>query len=89
MRSSPYLSDAIKLKRLAWCINNINKSFENTVFCDETTVRVLEVPLYHWRPVCTYPDTVPHTTKYRLKVNVWGAISFKGPSKFEVDLFNT
>jgi hypothetical protein len=43
---------------------------------------MLKVPIYHTRPVGSRPAAVPVTSKTRSKVNVWGGISFKGPTPF-------
>ena len=63
-------------------------NFENYVFVDETTVRVLEVPIYHLRKANSRPETIPHTVKQRLKVNIWGGISSKGATPFAVSFQN-
>ena len=73
--------------RYKWCKNNANNSFTDYLFSDESTVRVLEVPLYHLRKKSSRPETIPHTAKARLKVNIWGAISYKGATPFAVRAF--
>ena len=60
--------------------------FEEYVFLDETMITLWDLPLYHWRLPGNYPDAIPCTVKDRKKVNVFGAISFKGPSKFAVSI---
>jgi hypothetical protein len=87
-RGSPKLSVADKAARYQWCKNNQKNNFTDYLFADETTVRVLEVPLYHLRKKNSRPITIPHTSKSRLKVNIWGGISFKGPTPFAVSLKN-
>ena len=42
---------------------------------DETSVRLWDLPLYHWRLRATYPTAIPMTEKYRKKLNVWGGMS--------------
>ena len=83
-RVAPKLSDFQKLKRFIWCQQNQNTDFSNYLFVDETTVRGLEIPLYHVRPRGERPDAVSSTSKIRVKVNVCGGISFKGPTRFLV-----
>jgi hypothetical protein len=83
-RGSPKLSEADKAVRYQWCKNNVTNNFENYVFVDETTVRVLEVPLYHLRKRTSRPEAIPHTAKQRLKINIWGGISYKGATPFAV-----
>ena len=51
---------------------------------DETTVRVLEVPLYHVRKRGSQPTAIQSTSKYRLKINIWGGISCSGATPFAV-----
>ena len=87
-RASPKLSEADKALRYQWCKNNVKNNFTNYVFVDETTVRVLEVPIYHLRKKNSRPETIPHTAKQRLKVNIWGGISSKGATSFAVSLKN-
>ena len=87
-RGSPKLSEADKAVRYQWCKNNVMNNFENYVFVDETTVRVLEVPIYHLRKAKSRPETISHTVKQRLKVNIWGGISSKGATPFAVSFQN-
>jgi hypothetical protein len=87
-RGSPKLSEADKAVRYQWCKNNVMNNFENYVFVDETTVRVLEVPIYHLRKANSRPETISHTVKQRLKVNIWGGISSKGATPFAVSFQN-
>jgi hypothetical protein len=61
-----------------WCINNKDNNFKNYIFADETTVRVLDVPLFQSR-LKGSRASVPVSTKIKLKINIWGAISSKGP----------
>ena len=48
-----------------------------------------DLPLYHWRLPGNHPEAIPCTIKDRKKVNVFGAISFKGPSEFAVIFLKT
>jgi transposase len=84
LRKSPFLSDYHKADRLIWCLKYQNCNFENYVFVDETTCRLWDMPIYHWRKPASYPDTIPCTEKDRKKVNVFGGISFKGCTNFAV-----
>jgi hypothetical protein len=70
-----------------WCIQHQHTNFNDYVFADETTIRVLEVPLYHSRRKNERPHAISSNSKIRLKVNIWGAISYKGPSPFLVSFF--
>ena len=85
-RGSPKLSNAVKALRYQRCKNNETNDFKNYLFSDETTVRVLEVPLYHLRKKNSHPDTIPHTAKQRLKIIIWGRISYIGATPFAVSL---
>jgi hypothetical protein len=77
------------LQRLVWCPNNQNRNFEIRIFCDEANVRAAEIPLYHWRLKNGYPEKYGCAEKYRMKVNVWGAISFRGATEFKVEFYST
>ena len=46
----------------------------------------MEVPFYHSRPKGSRPEAVPSTTKYRVKLNVWGGISYLGATNFAVSI---
>lgn len=62
-----------------------NQVFSRYIFVDETTVRLDESPLYHHRKPSKHPRSLPKTTKFRRKINIWGGISFKGPTLFAVN----
>ncbi len=64
----------------------MNNSFTDYLFADGSTVGVLEVPQYHLSKKSSRPETIPHTAKARLKVNIWGAISYKGATPFVINL---
>jgi hypothetical protein len=83
-RGSPQLTNSNKLQRYIWCKNNSKNTFSNYLFVDESTVRMLEVPSYHSRKKESKPNTVPHTGKAKIKVNIWGGISYNGPTHFAV-----
>jgi hypothetical protein len=51
---------------------------------DETAVRLWDLPLYHWRIPKAHPKGHPSTRKYLDKINVWGGISYQGPTEFAV-----
>ena len=84
LRKSPYLTDYNKLIRLLWCLKHRNTDFSKYIFIDETTIRLWDLPLYHWRLPTSTPDTIPCTSKYRDKVNICGGISFKGATNFKL-----
>ena len=69
---------------MIWCSNNVKTDFSKYLFTDETTVRVLEVPIYHVRLPSSRPTAMPKSQKIRLKLNIWGGISFKGATPFVV-----
>ena len=56
-----------KLQRYIWCRQHINTNFKDYVFADETTVRILEIPLYHTRKKGERPDAHCSTSKIRMK----------------------
>ena len=53
------------------------------MFVDETTIRILELPLYQVREKGE-PAGINSTSKYRLKLNIWGGISYRGATPFAV-----
>ncbi len=83
-RAAPQLSDFHKLQRYLWCRRHKNTNFENYIFVDESTVRILEIPLYHSRKRATRPAAHSSTSKIRAKINIWGGISYQGPTPFIV-----
>jgi hypothetical protein len=81
------LTEANKAERFIFCKNNQYNTFENYLFIDESTVRLLEVPLYHIRKKGKRPETVPHTSKVKIKINGRGGISFHGATQLSVTKF--
>lgn len=67
-------------------MNNKNTDFSRYVFTDETTFKFNDIPKYHSRLPSSRPKALKHSCKYPLKVNVWGGISFEGPTDFVVSL---
>ena len=67
-----------------WCLNNQNNNFDNYVFADECTIRLNEFPRNPLRLPSSYPDGIEGGDKYFYKINLFGAISCKGPSQFYV-----
>ena len=59
-------------------------SFQNYIFADETTVRLLEIPLYHIRKRGSRPTSHSSTAKIRAKINIWAGISYHGATPFVV-----
>ena len=84
MRKAPCLTRKQKRDRLNWCLANINNDFENYVFVDETSVWKNQGPLYHFRHPNSYPDPACFSSSLKIKVNLWGGISFRGSSNFLV-----
>ena len=84
MRKSPEISELDKIKRLVWCLRYKNCDFSNYIFVDETSIRISDKPLYHWRLPSSFPEALPSTHKFSVKINVWGGISFKGTTEFAV-----
>ncbi|RNA15871.1 Transposable element Tcb2 transposase [Brachionus plicatilis] len=84
LRQSPYLSESHKLQRLIWCLKHYNCDFKEYIFVDETTIRLFEPPMYHLRYPSAYPNAFPCTSKTKSKLNVWGGISFMGPTNLAV-----
>ena len=63
LRKTPYLTELQKLNRLLWCMKYRNCDFANYIFVDETTIRLGDLPLYHWRLPSTNPIGIPSTQK--------------------------
>ncbi|CAF1083718.1 unnamed protein product [Brachionus calyciflorus] len=54
------------------------------IFVDETMIRIFEKPIYHLRLPTCFPKALPSTSKFACKLNIWGGISYKGPTEFAV-----
>ena len=87
VRTKPILTPFHKLLRFLWCLENEHNDFENTVFADETCLRLKELPRYHWRPIGSYPEAVEVPTNSHTKINVWGGITSQGPTEFAVSVY--
>ena len=74
-----------KFLRLLWCLKYKKSDFSNYIFTNETMIPLWDLPIYHLRLPGSYPRAIPSTTKYRKKVNIFGGISFKGPTEFNVN----
>jgi len=85
-RRAPQLSEFDKLRRYIYCKEKQDTSFHNYIFADETTIKVLELPLYQVRQKGSRPNAQCVSTKQRLKVNLWGGISYNGPTPFVVSI---
>jgi hypothetical protein len=70
------------MQRLAWCLANRYNDFLNYVFIDETTMRIEQLPLYHIREKGVPVAQTKQSKKERIKVNVWGGISYCGVTEF-------
>ena len=57
------------------------------MFADESTIRLNEFPRKHLRLPSTYPIGIEGGDKYFYKLNLFGAISCRGPSQFYVKKF--
>lgn len=77
-RGAPYLTEFHKLQRYLWCRRHRNTNFYNYIFADETTVRLLDIPLYHSRKRASRPSACPSSAKIRAKINIWAGISYHG-----------
>ena len=82
LRIGPFLTEDHALNRYVWCCNNINTDFSRYIFVDETKICLNESYLYHWRYPKSRPKALNKTNKFRKKINIWGGISFKGPTEF-------
>jgi hypothetical protein len=46
----------------------------------QTTVKILEIPLYNTRKRGTTPIALSITSKIRALIKIWGGKSYQGPS---------
>jgi hypothetical protein len=67
-----------KQKRFEYCLNHRNDHFDNYIFCDESTIQALEIPLYNVRFSSTHPNAIGNRTNMKMKVQVWSVISRRG-----------
>ncbi len=84
LKKGPFLSDWDKLRRLIWCLNNKFTDFSRYIFVDETTSKLLDTPYYHHRLKSSAPKPILCSSKIRKKINIWGGISYYGPTEFAV-----
>ena len=73
-----------RLDRLNWCRANRNGRWLNYIWLDETACWINEAPSYHWRQTGLHPQTVGFLSSLRQKLNLWGGISWFGPTPFAV-----
>ena len=66
------------LKNRRYPARNIIRKFSDYIFVDETKIEINSVPFYHHRLVGSQ-NTFENLTNIRLKLNIWGGISSKGP----------
>ena len=85
MHKCPRLTFAQKIDRLNWCLANQNNQFFNTWFSDETSIWENECPRYAWRSIGTRPESIQMSSKSSKKLNLWCAISYRGPTDFVVN----
>ena len=72
----PYLTAAMKRKRLKWCLDHRNFNWSNVVFSDESKFQLYRITQKQWgkkRISIPVPKHSPSTM-------VWGAISARGKS---------
>jgi hypothetical protein len=84
LRKSPYLTEEQKADRYNWCVGNKNNDFADFVFTDESSVWVNQLPLYHMRMAGTHSQCLESRSNSRIKLNVFGGISVRGPTNFQV-----
>lgn len=88
VKKGPYLTIKQQRERLIWCLVHKDFDFSYHVFVDETTLKLFQPPFYHWRLPNKYPKAIPCTNKHKSKINIWGGISYRGPSDFSVRLIS-
>ena len=80
----PRLSTDQKIDRFNWCTANKHSHFYNTWFADETSIWENECPKYAYRPKGSYPDSIEISRGSSKKLNLWCAISYRGPTEFVI-----
>lgn len=81
-RGSAYcqlIRNANKAARLQWAQANLQDSFDNVIWSDETTVQLENHRRYCYRKEGEKPRPKPRP-KHPVKVHVWAGISKKGPT---------
>ncbi|RNA28424.1 Transposable element Tcb2 transposase [Brachionus plicatilis] len=81
-RAMPNLNLTKKRQRKKFANRYKSYSFKNFVFADETKIEINTFPLYHFRQKTSKPVSVGTREKSSLKINIWVAISYKGPTRF-------
>jgi hypothetical protein len=85
IRKAPILSDSDKLARLNWCLTYQACDFDDYIFADETAKWVFEIPLYQHRLPGERPEAIQGSSSKKLKVNICGGITKRGPTDFAVN----
>ena len=74
----------MKLKRYLWALNNQNNNFENFVFADESMIQTSRRGIYFNRKKSSHPKSSHSHPRSVKNVNIWGGISYHGPTRFVV-----
>ncbi|RNA11758.1 hypothetical protein BpHYR1_040045 [Brachionus plicatilis] len=82
MKKKTYLH---KIERLIWSLRHKECNFEEFIFVDETMIRIFEKPRQHLRIPTSFPKSLPSTSKFDCKLNIWGGISCNGPTQFSIN----
>jgi len=75
----PLLSERHCEKKLKWARENRNRSWDNIIFSDETTIRLNVYRKKVWHRAGR--RVVVRTVKHPAKLNIWGCMSSKGFGK--------
>ena len=87
VRKAPILTNEQIRERLEWCLRHQNDDFENYVFGDETKIDINYFRNRHLRLKSSNPACLISNHRQRIKLNIWGCISYNGPSSFIVNFF--
>src|SRR5271169_1149627 len=75
-QSKPMLTEEQRIRRLEWAIAHRNDDWDQTIFCDETSIQLFRNTVRRWTK--NPQNEMKRVPKCRQKVMVWGAISFCG-----------
>ena len=73
-RKVPFLTPAMKEKRLQWCLKNRSREWSNVIFTDESSFQNFRNTIKLWGK----KRYLKMKSKTRKQIMVWGGISLRG-----------
>ena len=83
-KTHPPLNESVKKKRLEFALKYIDCDMKSFVFADETGCKTFSYQEKHCRYPTSTPIAVAELRRNRKTINIWGGISYKGPTDFVV-----